>query len=330
MSALLEVENLRVRFRAMSPLRAMATGVKDPFIEAVCGVSFRIGAGETLGLVGESGSGKSTIARTVMGLLQPAEGSIRFDGQDLVGLGRGEFNRVRRNMSMMFQDPVGSLSPRLTIRSLIVEPFKIHGLSDRELDAEAKRLLEMVGLSVDFAGRFPHQLSGGQARRVGVARALALDPKLIIADEPTAGLDVSVQGEVLNLLARLQNDLGLSILIITHNLNVVRHITDRMAIMYLGQFVEHGPTEEIFYHPRHPYTQALLSANPEPDPDAVSSRVEISGEVPSLMNRPAGCEFHTRCPYVQDLCRSEPPALASDSDGRAYTCHFPLQHDRAA
>jgi oligopeptide/dipeptide ABC transporter ATP-binding protein len=232
----------------------------------------------------------------------------------------------------MFQDPVGSLSPRLTIRSLIVEPFKIHGLSDRELDAEAKRLLEMVGLSVDFAGRFPHQLSGGQARRVGVARALALDPKMIIADEPTAGLDVSVQGEVLNLLARLQQELGLAILIITHNLNVVRHITDRMAIMYLGRFVEHGPTEEVFYRPRHPYTQALLSANPEPDPDAVSSRVEISGEVPSLMNRPAGCEFHTRCPYAQDRCTGEAPqvteeAATLDTGRRAYTCHFPLQPD---
>lgn len=187
----------------------------------------------------------------------------------------------------------------------------------------------MVGLSRDFLNRFPHQLSGGQARRVGIARALALDPKLLIADEPTAGLDVSVQGEVLNLLARLQQDLGLAILIITHNLNVVRHITDKMAIMYLGRFVETGPTEEVFFHPRHPYTEALLSANPTPDPEAQSARITISGEVPSLMNRPPGCEFHTRCPYAQETCARTPPDTAhADTAAKEtkhmYTCHFPL------
>ncbi|MBK1668666.1 peptide ABC transporter ATP-binding protein [Rhodovibrio sodomensis] len=330
MSDLLTVRDLRVRFRVASPVKALMTGMKDPFIDAVCGVDFGIAEGETLGLVGESGSGKSTIARAVMGLVPAASGSVTFDGQQLVGLPNRQFNRVRRDLAMMFQDPVGSLSPRLTIRSLVTEPFRIHGAGDRELDQEAKRLLEMVGLSADFGRRFPHQLSGGQARRVGVARALAMDPKLIIADEPTAGLDVSVQGEVLNLLARLQRELGLSILIITHNLNVVRHITDRMAIMYLGRFVEHGPTEQVFHHPRHPYTEALLSANPEPDPDAASSRVEISGEVPSLMNRPTGCEFHTRCPYVGDRCRHEAPPVTQDDHGRAFTCHYPLGDRQAA
>ncbi len=255
MSALLEIENLRVRFRSLGVLRALASGVKDPFIDAVCDVSLQVREGETLGLVGESGSGKSTIARSIMGLTPAHEGSsIRFDGEELVGLSQSEYTRHRRHVAMMFQDPVGSLSPRLTVRSLVTEPFRIHGVTGRGLDAEAKRLLEMVGLTEDFARRFPHQLSGGQARRVGVARALALNPKLIIADEPTAGLDVSVQGEVLNLLAQLQEELNIAILIITHNLNVVRHITDRMAIMYLGRFVEQGPTEEIFSNPRHPYT----------------------------------------------------------------------------
>jgi len=324
-SALLDIQNLRVRFRSLGLLRAMLSGVADPYIDAVCGVSLQVREGETVGLVGESGSGKSTIARSVMGLTPAHPGSsIRFEDEELAGLGQSSYKKHRRHMAMMFQDPVGSLSPRLTVRSLVTEPFRVHGISGHELDAEAKRLLEMVGLSQDFARRFPHQLSGGQARRVGAARALALNPKLIIADEPTAGLDVSVQGEILNLLARLQDELGISILIITHNLNVVRHITDRMAIMYLGRFVEQGPTEEIFANPRHPYTEALLSANPEPDPDARHERVEIKGEVPSLMNRPAGCEFHTRCPHATDKCRQVAPGESRAGDQHVYTCHFPV------
>lgn len=324
MTALLEVQDLRVRFRSMNTMNALLRGVGDPFIDAVCGVSFSLREGETLGLVGESGSGKSTIARCIMGLVPAHSGSVRFSGEELTQLGQAAYGKLRRDLAMMFQDPVGSLSPRLTIRSLITEPFKVHGLSDRDLAAEAKRLLEMVGLNEDFGRRFPHQLSGGQARRVGVARALALDPKVIIADEPTAGLDVSVQGEVLNLLARLQGELGLSILIITHNLNVVRHVTDNMAIMYLGRFVEQGATEEVFHRPRHPYTEALLSANPEPDPDAALNRIEIKGEVPSLMNRPAGCEFHTRCLYAQDRCRTAAPAVSEDPPRHCFTCHYPL------
>ncbi len=324
MSALLEVENLRVRYRTAGALKSLIRGIDDPYIDAVCDVSFEISEGETLGLVGESGSGKSTIARTLIGLKGAAEGSIRFQGEELTGLKERDYAKVRREMAMMWQDPVGSLSPRLTIGSLITEPFRIHGMTDRDLGAEAVRLLEMVGLNADFAPRFPHQLSGGQARRVGVARALALNPRLVIADEPTAGLDVSVQGEVLNLLARLQDELGIAILVITHNLNVVRHITDRMAIMYLGRFVEQGPTDEIFFQPRHPYTEALLSANPEPDPDAAHERVEISGEVPSLMHRPSGCEFHTRCLYARENCGHEPPGVSRDGPAHAYTCHYPL------
>lgn len=325
MSALLDVEALRVRFRSLGMIRALVTRTSDPFIDAVCDVSFHMQRGETLGLVGESGSGKSTIARTVMGLTPAYAGSVRYAGEELIGQSQRGYKPYRRDMAMMFQDPVGSLSPRLTVRSLITEPFRIHGLA-RDRRAEARRLLEMVGLSEEFAQRFPHQLSGGQARRVGVARALALDPKVIIADEPTAGLDVSVQGEVLNLLARLQQELGIAILVITHNLNVVRHITDRMAIMYLGRFVEQGPTEEIFHRPRHPYTEALLSANPEPDPDAQLERIEIRGEVPSLMNRPRGCEFHTRCPYAREHCRQVAPAVSSAGQGHTYTCHYPLNN----
>ncbi|MFC6488803.1 ABC transporter ATP-binding protein [Nitratireductor sp. GCM10026969] len=327
MSALLSVNDLRVRFRAMSRLKAMATRAEDPFIDAVCGVSFDICKGETLGLVGESGSGKSTIARTLMGLVHAQEGSIRFDGQELTGLTGSARKPYRRRMAMMFQDPVGSLSPRLTVRTLLMEPFRIHGITGRDPAAEADRLLKMVGLPVEFGRRYPHQLSGGQARRVGVARALALEPDLIIADEPTAGLDVSVQGEVLNLLSRLQRELGIAILIITHNLNVVRHMTDRMAIMYLGRFVEVGPTDAIFERPRHPYTEALLSANPEADPDAVLDRVEISGEVPSLMMRPSGCEFHTRCRYAQDICGRvfpQPTADEGEDGSHVFKCHFPL------
>ncbi|MBP2239400.1 oligopeptide/dipeptide ABC transporter ATP-binding protein [Sinorhizobium kostiense] len=325
MSGLLRVQDLSVRFRTMGSLKALATGTKDPYIDAACGVSFDIRKGETLALVGESGSGKSTIARTVIGLQRATSGSIIFDGQEIGALSGSERKPYLRRMAMMFQDPIASLSPRLTVRSLLGEPFRIHGLRDIDAAAEAARLLRMVGLPEDFACRYPHQLSGGQARRVGIARALALNPDLLIADEPTAGLDVSVQGEVLNLLARLQNELGMAILIITHNLNVVRHMTDRMAIMYLGRFIEVGSTELIFEHPRHPYTQALLAANPDPDPDAVLNRIELKGEVPSLMRRPTGCEFHTRCRYAQDICRRVFPdhSTSSDHTEHSFRCHFP-------
>ncbi|ESZ02014.1 MULTISPECIES: ABC transporter ATP-binding protein [unclassified Mesorhizobium] len=325
MSALLRVEDLRVRFRTMGPLKALATGTKAPFIDAVCGVSFEIRKGETLALVGESGSGKSTIARTIIGLQRAVGGSISFDGQEIVELRGAERKPYLRRMAMMFQDPVGSLSPRLTVRSLLTEPFRIHGLRDRNAEGEAERLLRMVGLPADFARRYPYQLSGGQARRVSIARALALKPDLIIADEPTAGLDVSVQGEVLNLLARLQDELGMAILIISHNLNVVRHMTDRMAIMYLGRFVEIGSTQQIFLQPRHPYTEALLSANLKPDPDAVLNRVLLKGEVPSLFKRPSGCEFHTRCRYAQEICcRVFPEQLESlENMEHSFRCHFP-------
>lgn len=324
MTALLEVEDLVVRYPAMGRVRAALSGQARAF-DAVAGVSFAIEAGQTLGLVGESGSGKSTIARTLMGLKRAHSGSIRFDGRDITQASAQEYARLRRDIAMMWQDPIGSLSPRQTVGSLVTEPFRIHGKA-ADKAAEARRLLEMVGLPAHFAGRFPHQLSGGQARRVGVARALALDPRLIIADEPTAGLDMSVQAEVLNLLAEMQGRLGIAILVITHNLNVVRHITDRMAIMYLGRFVEIGPTERVFRAPCHPYTEALLSANPEPDPDAARDRITLEGEMPSPRTRPKGCEFHGRCPRAQPLCAEQAPAVSRAGD-QVYTCHYPLRSD---
>lgn len=325
MSTLLEVRNLHVEFRIGTQLGRLTGAGAPSRIAAVAGVDLDLEEGQTYALVGESGSGKSTLARAVNGLVEAEPGSsIRFDGDELVGLSHSAFQKHRRQMAMMFQDPIGSLSPRLSVRSLLTEPFKAHGLTDRDLNAECNRLLQMVGLPTAFADRYPHQLSGGQARRVGVARALAVDPKLIIADEPTAGLDVSVQGEVLNLLDEFQQRLGLTILIITHNLHVVRHVSHRTAIMYLGRFVEEGPTEDIFRDPRHPYTKSLLSAAPKPDPDAQHTRVELKGEVPSLKNRPSGCEFHPRCPFAQEDCKTVAPDYTVEPGGHRYTCLHPL------
>ena len=324
MKTILEVENLRVRFRTMSNLQARLKRVKDPFIDAVRDASFSIKEAQTFTLVGESGSGKSTLALAVAGLLPTHEGSIQFFGDEVTTMTDGEKQAYQRSISFVWQNPTGSLSPRQSVGKIITEPFIIHGKTDLDLNAEAIRLLNLVGLPEHFINRYPHQLSGGQARRVGVARALALNPKLIIADEPTAGLDVSVQGEILNLLNRLQDDLGVSMFVITHNLNIVRHISDRTAIMYLGRFAEKGPTDEIFAEPRHPYTLALLSANPEPNPDADLKRIEIKGEVPSLMNRPSGCEFHTRCPLAADTCKQTAPNPTTISPNHTLTCHYPL------
>ena len=322
--ALLAIERLRVRYRRMGLARALLTGVRDPWLDAVLDVSLNLDAGQTYGLVGESGAGKTTLGRAVIGLSDTHSGSIRFRGRELTGLAESAWKPHRREIGMMFQDPVASLSPRLTVRSLIIEPFHIHEVKLDDPDARAGELLGLVGLGPEFFGRYPHELSGGQARRVGVARALALEPRLIIADEPTAGLDVSVQGEILNLMAELQERLGLAYLIITHNLPVVRHVSDRLAIMYLGRFVEQGSSERIFARPAHPYTKALLDGIPQPDPDRRRKTVSIEGEVPSLENRPSGCEFHTRCPYAQARCREEAPGATELEPGHTVRCHFPL------
>ncbi len=313
---ILSVRDVEVTFPVGGPLSRGA-------ILGVAGVSFELRRGETFALVGESGSGKTTLARAINGLQAISAGEIDFEGRRIDGLGKRAMQPVRKRMSMMFQDPVGSLSPRMTVGDLVTEPFRIHGAGGRNLRDETRRLLSLVGLPAEYANRYPHQLSGGQARRVGVARAIALDPALVIADEPTAGLDVSVQGEVLNLLNDLREKLGLAMVIITHNLHVVHHVADRMAVMYLGRFVETGETESVFSTPTHPYTAALLSANPEPDPDRAHDRISLPAEVPSLLARPAGCEFHTRCPWVQPRCRAQAPVAAA-LDDRRVACHFPL------
>lgn len=323
MSQLLEVNNLRVQFRVKSSMVSWLQKAETPFIDAVRDVSFKIKEGETFTLVGESGSGKSTLANAVVGLLPTASGSINFMGDDVTQMPDKQLMAYRKQISMMWQNPTGSLSPRMQVGDAITEPYKIHNLSDRDKQQEAKRLLNLVGLSARFQDRYPHQLSGGQARRVGVARALALNPKLIVADEPTAGLDVSVQGEILNLLNRLQDDLGVSLFVITHNLNIVRHISDRTAIMYLGRFVEEGPTDDIFVNPHHPYTLALLSANPEVTNVGALERIALKGEVPSLMHRPSGCEFHTRCPFAQELCATVAPVGIDFGFEYSATCHYP-------
>lgn len=323
MAELLEVERLRVRFRALKPLAAKLAGIRDPMIDAVADVSLSIPEGGAFGLVGESGSGKTTLGRAIMGLVSVWSGEIRLAGEALPKRGGHALKTWRRRVAMTFQDPAGSLSPRLSVRALITEPFRIHGLTDRDLGAEARRLISLVGLSADFLERYPHELSGGQARRVGIARALALEPRLLIADEPTAGLDVSVQGEVLNLLARLRGELGIALLLITHNLAAVRLSAERLGVMYMGRLVETGPTAAVFRGPAHPYTAALLAAIPVADPFRERERA-IAGEVPSLLNRPPGCEFHTRCPYVQARCRADAPEPRAIAPGHVVRCHFPL------
>lgn len=314
--AILEVKDLEVTFHVGSMFNR-----ND--LKGVAGVSFDVNPGETFALVGESGSGKTTLARAVNGLQVSSAGTVTFEGRRIDGLSVRDMKPLRKTISMMFQDPVGSLSPRMKVGDLVTEAYRIHGVKV-DMKAETERLLSLVGLNMDFADRFPHQLSGGQARRVGVARAIALDPKLVIADEPTAGLDVSVQGEVLNLLNELRERLGLAMIIITHNLHVVHHVADRMAVMYLGRFVETGPTEDVFSAPAHPYTAALLSANPEPDPDKAKDRIALPAEVPSLLSRPSGCEFHTRCPWAQEKCKSVAPPVV-DIGERRVACHFPLE-----
>ncbi|MCI2393793.1 oligopeptide/dipeptide ABC transporter ATP-binding protein [Aliiroseovarius sediminis] len=327
MTDLLSVRDLVSRFPVGGGLGSLFSAKQ--YIEAVAGVSFDLEAGQTLALVGESGSGKTTLARAIAGLGEDVSGDVTFDGRDVLNLAGSDRKALRREVAMIFQDAVSSLSPRFTVRALLLEPFQIHDMMPDDPDAEVDRMLSLVGLPVTMADRRPHELSGGQARRVGVARALALKPKLVIADEPTAGLDVSVQGEVLNLLNDLREKLDLALLVITHNLNIVRHVADYMAIMYLGRVVEIGDTQRIFDEPRHPYTAALLSANPTTDADAAEQRIRLEGEVPSLLDRPSGCEFHGRCPFVRDKCREVVPEVSTTQAGRRFTCHFPLGPDGA-
>ena len=324
MSELLKVSDLRVRYSVGGGMASIFKRNQRSTVDVVHGVSLDIERGETLAIVGESGSGKTTLAMALCGLAPILGGEVYFDSAELPKDKNQFLQPDRRRIALMFQDAVGSLSPRMTVRKLLGEPFRIHSDLSNDPDRSALELLSLVGLSSDFADRYPHQLSGGQARRVGLARALAQKPDLLIADEPTAGLDVSIQGEVLNLLWDLQQELGLGILIITHNLNIVRHVADQMAIMYLGRFLEQGRSELIFDRPRHPYTAALLAANPSPNPDAVRQRIELKGEVPGLLQRPSGCEFHTRCPRVQAECRETFPTRENSDGKQAWNCFHPL------
>jgi oligopeptide/dipeptide ABC transporter ATP-binding protein len=315
MTPLLQITNLHKRF----PVKGGRS-----VINAVNGVDLELFEGETLGIVGESGCGKSTLGRLALLLQQPTEGQVWFDGEWLTDLSPFVLRHRRRQMQMVFQDPFASLDPRQRVGDILAEPLLIHNWGSRdEIRKEVARLIDIVGLSADTANRFPHEFSGGQRQRICIARAIALKPKMIVADEPVSALDVSIQSQILNLLVDLKRDLGLSYLFISHDLAVIRHISDRIAVMYLGRVVEIGPAESIYRSPKHPYTQALLSAIPRPDPQRKRERIVLTGDVPSPENLPQGCTFHPRCPNATDSCRSIAPDLVDLADGGvSVACHL--------
>ena len=316
---LLSVRNLKKYF----PIRRGVLSRVAAHVKAVDDISFDIDKGETFGLVGESGCGKTTAGRAILRLLEPDAGTIRFDGIDLLGLGKQELRRKRRDMQIIFQDPYASLNPRMTIRTIVGEPFAIHGLaSGTDREHRVADLLKTVGLGPAVMSRYPHEFSGGQRQSIGIARALALKPKLIVADEPVSALDVSIQAQIINLMADLQQQFGLTYLFISHAIPVIEHISTRIGVMYLGKLVEVGTSAQICLAPKHPYTQALLSAVPIPDPAARKKRIVLRGDVPTPINPPAGCRFHTRCPIAIDRCKVEEPPLREIEEGRDAACHL--------
>jgi peptide/nickel transport system ATP-binding protein/oligopeptide transport system ATP-binding protein len=326
---LVEVRNLVKHFPIT---RGVIRQKKVGAVKAVDDVTFDVISGETLGIVGETGCGKSTTARLIVRLLEATSGEVRFEGEDITKKKGAELKALRREMQMIFQDPYSSLNPRKTIGSIIAEPYAIHGLEKGE-GARKKRvqdLMDMVGLNPEHYNRYPHEFSGGQRQRIGVARALALEPKLLVADEPVSALDVSIQAQVLNMLRRLQADLGLTVIFIAHDLSVVRHMCDRVAVMYIGKIVELAPGESLYGFPRHPYTGALLSAVPVPDPVGAHRKRELlTGDVPSPANPPSACRFHTRCPKAQHICSETEPPLVDKGGGTVAACHYPLTREEA-
>src|SRR5438105_5817044 len=325
---LLEIKSLKKYF----PIRKGVLQREVDRVHAVDDVTLSVAKGETVGLVGESGCGKSTLGRCIVRLLEPTEGDVVFQGRSIGKLGPRALRPLRREMQMIFQDPYASLNPRKRVGSIVGGPLKIHGLGDRrERKKQVEELLETVGLSPEHYNRFPHEFSGGQRQRIGVARALALRPKLVIADEPVSALDVSIQAQVINLLADLQEDFQLTYVFVAHDLGVVRHVSVRIAVMYLGKIVELSPAENLYWRPIMPYTEALLSAVPIPDPDLAEKRdrIVLEGDVPSPINPPSGCRFHPRCRYATDVCQQIEPPLVDYGKGHLAACHHPLNVDQA-
>lgn len=316
---LLKVSGLKKYF----PIKKGLLGRVDSHVKAVDDLSFYVNEGETLGIVGESGCGKSTTGRALMRLLEPTEGTIEFDGKELTALSTEEMRQTRRDIQMVFQDPYASLNPRHTVERILSEPLLVHGVkSAKERKKKVHEFLEVVGLSAYHAQRYPHQFSGGQRQRIGIARALMTNPKLIIADEPVSALDVSIQAQVLNLMQDLQKEFKLTYIFIAHDLGVVRHISDRVAVMYLGKIVEIANSEQLYAKPLHPYTQALLAAVPVPDPAFQSEDIMLEGDMPNPANPPTGCAFHTRCPFKMDICSQVTPTLNIEETGHSVACHL--------
>lgn len=316
---LLQVEHLKKYY----PIGGGWLGKSPQLVKAVDDISFTVQKGEAFGLVGESGCGKSTTGRAILRLIEPSGGKVIFDGKEVTGLSSEELRRTRKDMQIVFQDPFSSLDPRHTVQRILEEPLIVHGMGNaKERQAMIRRLIDVVGLTPSHLQRYPHQFSGGQRQRIGIARALSLQPKLIVADEPVSALDVSIQSQIINLLQDLQEEFGLTYIFIAHDLSVVKHICERVAVMYLGRIVEIADKHKLYTKPQHPYTQALLSAVPEPDPDRKPERIILQGEVPSPANSPIGCAFHTRCPHAMEICRTHRPELAETDQGHLTACHL--------